>query len=618
MTRAATFLIAAAAVLAAAAPAHAGSYDVVACGAPGAGGVNQSWTPLTSSYRPEIDPAPYYDFDTTCAGGLVARSLGVDGTRAPWLTSAAWVFDAPGGTTITKLTAWRYGEARDDRAETSSDDGDHWQVRLLDETGNAVGGNLGPDACSHGAGSPMCTIGSTAGMAGPSVTHDVATHRLAYTIGCGGTITDGCQTSYGGYPLGSMVLYGAVVTVSDSSAPAATVGGSLTGDGWKPAGGTVDWSASDNVGIRRVRLLLDGGEVDRDQLTCDFTRRIPCPASTSGSLGLGAAAGTVTDGAHTLSVLAEDTAGNVQRVDRSVSIDAHAPAVGRVRVSGRTVAVPVTDTASGVVSGTIETRSAPAAPWTALSTAIRDGKLVATVPTGSLRGKGIRVTVADQAGNGISGQATAFRLTSRVAGRKAHAVRGGRIAVPFGKSVALSGRLVTLDGVAIGGTTVSIAVRSHRAGSAFAGKSAPVTDASGRLKASFARGVARIARLAIGAGGDLLPQATDVLVGVKATSTIHASRTRLFGPGTVRFSGRLRTAGAAVPPSGKIVELQGFAAGRWRTFATARARGTKARWHASNHFSGRPGSYPVRVRIRRESAFPFELGTSRSVRVRVG
>ena len=40
-------------------------------------------------------------------------------------------------------------------------------------------------------------------------------------------------------------------------------------------------------------------------------------------------------------------------------------------------------------------------------------------------------------------------------------------------------------------------------------------------------------------------------------------------------------------------------------------------WHASYRFRGFPGRYPVRLRIRRASGFPFELGYSRAVTVRV-
>jgi hypothetical protein len=104
---------------------------------------------------------------------------------------------------------------------------------------------------------------------------------------------------------------------------------------------------------------------------------------------------------------------------------------------------------------------------------------------------------------------------------------------------------------------------------------------------------------------------------VRASSTIHASPRVLNGRGRVRFSGRLGLRGAQVPRSGKLVDLQAFDGGRWRTFATARARGSKGAWRSSYTFAGQPGRYPVRLRIRREDVFPYDLGYSRSVVVRI-
>jgi hypothetical protein len=85
----------------------------------------------------------------------------------------------------------------------------------------------------------------------------------------------------------------------------------------------------------------------------------------------------------------------------------------------------------------------------------------------------------------------------------------------------------------------------------------------------------------------------------------------------VRFSGRLRNRGQRIPGRGLVLVLQGRERGRWRTFDDTRSNG-RGRWHATYTFSGRPGSYPIRVRIRRQTSYPFELGYSRSVVVRIG
>jgi hypothetical protein len=85
----------------------------------------------------------------------------------------------------------------------------------------------------------------------------------------------------------------------------------------------------------------------------------------------------------------------------------------------------------------------------------------------------------------------------------------------------------------------------------------------------------------------------------------------------VRFSGRLRTRGQRIPARGLVLVLQGRERGRWRTFDDTRTS-RKGRWRTSYTFSGRPGRYPVRVRIRRQSGYPFDLGHSRAVVVRIG
>ena len=57
--------------------------------------------------------------------------------------------------------------------------------------------------------------------------------------------------------------------------------------------------------------------------------------------------------------------------------------------------------------------------------------------------------------------------------------------------------------------------------------------------------------------------------------------------------------------------------GHWSTVATTRARGSKASWHAVAHFRGNPGTFPVRLRIPREGVFPYDLGHSPAVKIRV-
>jgi hypothetical protein len=84
----------------------------------------------------------------------------------------------------------------------------------------------------------------------------------------------------------------------------------------------------------------------------------------------------------------------------------------------------------------------------------------------------------------------------------------------------------------------------------------------------------------------------------------------------VRLSGRLL--GGHVPRRGKLVDLEAHDGGRWRDFATVRAN-ARGRFATSYRFSrrARRRTYPIRVRVRPDSSYPFALGYSPAVRVRV-
>jgi hypothetical protein len=85
---------------------------------------------------------------------------------------------------------------------------------------------------------------------------------------------------------------------------------------------------------------------------------------------------------------------------------------------------------------------------------------------------------------------------------------------------------------------------------------------------------------------------------------------------SVIFSGRLL--GRPLPEGGKLVDLQVKLRGRWRTFAAPRAD-SAGRWSYEYRFEATRGlvRYSFRARIRREAAYPYELGHSRIVRVTV-
>lgn len=85
---------------------------------------------------------------------------------------------------------------------------------------------------------------------------------------------------------------------------------------------------------------------------------------------------------------------------------------------------------------------------------------------------------------------------------------------------------------------------------------------------------------------------------------------------TVRFGGR--TIGGYVPANGKLIELQFFARGKWRTFQTVRTDRI-GRWGYTYRFDGtrRTVHFRFRANVPRETGYPYTSGRSTRVRVTV-
>ena len=122
--------------------AYAGSYDVVSCGAPGAGGVNRAWTA-------RVDVADAYE-TADCGEALFAGSSAQPNRTAPYFTSANWIFAAPAGTRITRLVTWRQGLSYCCNG---------WKVAAYDGQANIVGGPFG-ETCTPPQGFIPCTFGA--------------------------------------------------------------------------------------------------------------------------------------------------------------------------------------------------------------------------------------------------------------------------------------------------------------------------------------------------------------------------------------------------------------------------------------------------------------------------
>jgi hypothetical protein len=590
--------------------ARAGTYDVVSCAAPSAGGANHSLTYAASSFDPQYNGqvGGWYQGDASCAGGLLAQSRAVDGTVAKWLTGAAWYFNAPAGTDIVGFWSSRYAEAYDSGGDDPGtpyvDEGDHWRSEVVDDSGQPLGGAGGGETCAHGVGVPSCTIGSPGGT---RMDHRLVAKQLRWQVVCGGEIVGGCPTSYASYPLATMAVYATQVTLEDKSAPTASLAGPLIGPGWHRPSEPVSYSASDNTGIRAATLSA-GAVTAKDPRSCDFTYAVPCANAASRALTF---SGTLPDGSYPLTLTVTDAAGTATAIAAPVSIDGTPPAVDLRRPRRRTIVVRAKDFASGFAAGRIDVRNSSAEQYRPLPTRYRRGALRAKLDHGKPSKTDVRVTVRDKAGNEITGVPARFRITSVRSGRlRAHVRPGGRVRVKFGRPLKILGQLVLSAGQPLEGATITVTSTARTAGAVPSLEATGTVGANGRFAVRLPKGPARTASIAFPGASGAVPAAKRLRLAVPASSTIKASRLRLSGAGLVRFRGRVR--GGAGP--GLVVVLQGQEGGKWRTFADGRTR-SHGRWSVAYRFSGRSGSYPIRARVRRQANLPYVTGYSRRVTV---
>jgi hypothetical protein len=185
------------------------------------------------------------------------------------------------------------------------------------------------------------------------------------------------------------------------------------------------------------------------------------------------------------------------------------------------------------------------------------------------------------------------------------------------RTIAYGGKL-NVVGQAPPGALVRVFSRVARAGAPEKlGRTPIVAGADGRFTYRVPAGPSRGLRFAFRSGTDVLFGCSKVLdVAVKARSTLKASPRTIRSGRSVRFSGKLR--GGYVPTGGKLVELQAHERGRWRSITTLRTNAKGAfRYRYRFSFRAAGTTFPVRVRVRRDDSYPFALGTSKSVRVRV-
>lgn len=189
------------------------------------------------------------------------------------------------------------------------------------------------------------------------------------------------------------------------------------------------------------------------------------------------------------------------------------------------------------------------------------------------------------------------------AGRLTAHARG----VDYGKRPLISGRARRADGAPLMGATVTVKSGTWTRTAAVA--------PSGHYRIRIPAGPTR--RLQLTALAPSAGSLACVTMRARTRAGVRLAATKRVRPrGVVRFRGTVR--GKGIPRSGKLVELQAFDGGRWRVFAqprTNRKGAFKTSYRLRRTF--RPRNFRFRARVRKESGFPYEVGYSRSVRVRV-
>jgi hypothetical protein len=184
--------------------------------------------------------------------------------------------------------------------------------------------------------------------------------------------------------------------------------------------------------------------------------------------------------------------------------------------------------------------------------------------------------------------------------------------VRYGRRPRVTGRATAVGGQPLAGASLQAATLRG------AGEATAVTRADGRFALKLPRGHDRMVRFIVPVPAlHALACSAPISVRVRAGVRLSASRTAVPG-GRIRFSGRLL--GKPIPRHGKLIELQAYDGGRWRTFATPRAHHHyHGRFHATYHLRHTfgPRTFRFRARVRREAAYPYVEGYSKSIRVRV-
>ena len=224
------------------------------------------------------------------------------------------------------------------------------------------------------------------------------------------------------------------------------------------------------------------------------------------------------------------------------------------------------------------------------------------------------VTPSDRGAFNGTGATEEGSLSARFAGgKKTHKTVGYR------SRTTVTGRLLNSSGRPISGAQLKILTRDRRSNAPFVQRWTTTTRADGIYRVKVRAAASRLVQVAWPSHvRDPGPQESAyVTLNARASSSLRA-RPRVVGVGqSLRLSGTVR---GVVPSRGVPLIFQGSSgSGRYTTFADGRAnrRGRFVLHYRLRSGSSRGRTFTFRVKLRGDARFPYALGYSKRVRVRV-
>jgi hypothetical protein len=194
-----------------------------------------------------------------------------------------------------------------------------------------------------------------------------------------------------------------------------------------------------------------------------------------------------------------------------------------------------------------------------------------------------------------------------------------RRTVSYRARVRISGRLLNSAGRPVAGALLRVLARDRRQGARFVERYTTKTDSDGIYRVRVRAAASRLWQIAWRSHtyDPGFQENAYVTLDARASSSLKAS------PRTVGVGRRLRLTGTVhgtVPSRGVPLIFQGrMGGGRYTTFADGRAN-RKGRFSVRYRFrsaASRGRSFSFRVKLRGDARFPYALGYSKRVTVRV-